>query len=212
MIPVVSSTGQPNIPVVQGSQPEVPLQECLDLILASKKPWGLYLRIKTQSQLIPTLMLLRQSYDRDFLHHPTWVNMDVAHGSFHIQGYITGEEFLKSIDQFFPYVTLAPGWPKEVIDQGYTPELVDDMVKLYQGTWQDISLQLQAEALVRSVDGCGSLMRAQSRFSLTLENQADERHLNTGTTSLMSIRAGNRQRSYFNMPNKHREHIARLSV
>lgn len=212
VIPVVSSSGQTNIPVVQGSQSELRLQHCLDLILASKKPWGLYLRIKTQSQLIPTLMLLRQAYDKDFLHHPTWVNMEVAHGAFHIQGYVTGEEFLRSVDQIFPYVTLAPGWPKEVLGQGYTSELVDDMVKLFQGTWQDVSLQLQAEALDRSMDGCRSLMHAQSRFSLTLEHQADERRLNMGATSLMSIRAGDRQRSYYKMPNTYREHIARLPV
>lgn len=212
VISVVSSTGQPNIPVVQGTQPELRLRDCLDLILASKKSWGLYLRIKTQSQLIPTLMLLRQTYDTDFLHHPTWVNMEVAHGAFHIQGYMTGEEFLRSVNQVFPYVTLAPGWPREVLGQGYTPELVDDMVKLFQGTWQDVSLQLQAEALDRSMDGCMNLVHAQSRFSLTLEHQADERQLNMGATSLIYIRAGNRQRSYYKMSNKYREHIARLPV
>ncbi|XP_055058628.2 protein FAM151A [Misgurnus anguillicaudatus] len=211
VIPVISSTGQTNIPVIRGSHPELPLQDCLDLILGSKKPWGLYLRIKSQSQLNPSLELLRQAYDKDILHHPTWINMDVVHGVFHIQGYMTGEEFLRSVNQIYPYATLAPGWPKEVLDQGYTPGLVDDMVKLFQGTWQDVSLQLQAEAIDRSMAGLKSLVHAESRFSLTLEHQADERHLNTVTSTLMSIRAGNRQRIYYNMPKKYRKHITRLS-
>ncbi|KAI2667418.1 Protein FAM151A [Labeo rohita] len=212
VIPVISSVGQPNIPVIQGSQPELPLQDCLELILASKKSWGIYLRIKSHSQLSLTLELLRQAYDRDLLHHPTWINMDIAHGAFYIQDYVTGEEFLRTIDQIFPYVTLAPGWPKEVLDEGYKPKLVEDMVQLFQGAWQDVSLQLQAEALDRSVTGCRSLIHAQSRFSLTLEHRTEDTGLNTGTASLMAIRAVSRQRNFYNMPNIYKEHIANLSV
>lgn len=212
MIPVLSRVGQPNIPVVQGSQPELPLQDCLELILASKKPWGLYLRIKSQNHLSPSLELLRQAYDRDLLHHPTWVNMDVAHGAFNIHGYVMGKEFLRTIDQIFPYVTLAPGWPKEVLNEGYTPELVEDMVQLFQGAWQDVSLQLQVEALDRTVTGYKSLIHAQSRFSLTLEERAEDRGLNSGIESLMSFRPANRQRSFYNMSNIYRKHAANLSV
>lgn len=212
VIPVISSVGQPNIPIIQGSQPELPLQDCLELILASKKSWGIYLRIKSQSQLSLTLELLRQAYDRDLLHHPTWVNMDIAHGAFYMQDYVTGEEFLRTIDQIFPYVTLAPGWPKEVLDEGYKPELVEDMVQLFQGAWQDVSLQLHAETLYRTVTGCRSLIHAQSRFSMTLEHRAEDRGLNTWAASLMAIRALNRQQSFYNMPNMYREHIANLSA
>ncbi|XP_067310193.1 protein FAM151A [Pseudorasbora parva] len=212
VIPVISRAGQPNIPVIQGSHPELPLQDCLEMILASKKPWGLYLRIKSQNHLSPSLELLRRAYDRDLLHHPTWVNMDVAHGAFHIHGYVTGEEFLRTIDQIFPYVTLAPGWPKEVLNEGYTPELVEDMVQLFQGAWQDVSLQLQVEALDRTVMGYSSLIHAQSRFSLTLEQWPKDRGLNTGTARLMSIRAVNRHRSFYNMSNMYRKHIENMSV
>lgn len=212
VIPVLSRAGQPNIPVVQGSQPELPLQDCLELILASKKPWGLYLRIKSQNHLSPSLELLRRAYDRDLLHHPTWVNMDITHGAFHIHGCMMGEEFLKTINQIFPYVTLAPGWPKEVLNEGYTPELVEDMVQLFQGAWQDVSLQLQVEALDRTVTGYRSFIHAQSRFSLTLEKRAEGRGLNSGIESLMSIRAANRQRSFYNMSNIYRKHTANLFV
>ncbi len=85
MIPVILSVGQPNIPIIQEYQPELPLQDCLELILASKKSWGIYLRIKSESA-----ELLRQAFDRDLLHHLTWVNMDIACGAFYIQDYVTG--------------------------------------------------------------------------------------------------------------------------
>ncbi|XP_043114690.1 protein FAM151A [Puntigrus tetrazona] len=212
VITVTSSVGQPNIPIIQGSQPELSLQDCLDQIFASKKSWGIYLRIMSQSQLSHTLELLRQAYERDLLHHPTWVNMDIAHGAFYIQDYITGEEFLRIINQIFPYVTLAPSWPKEVLDEGYKPELVEDMVQLFQGAWQDVSLQLHAGTLYRTVTRCRNLIHAQPRFSMTLEHQADDRGLNSWTASLMAIRALNRQRSFYNMPNIYREHIANLST
>ncbi|KAL7850928.1 hypothetical protein AOLI_G00212840 [Acnodon oligacanthus] len=212
VIPVISGSGTSNIPVVEDSQPELPLQDCLELILASKKPWGIYLRVKSQSQLAVSLQMLRQAYDNDLLYHPTWVNMDVGHGAFSVQGYITGQEFLRTIDQNFPYVTIAPSWPPEILHQGYTPQLVEDMLELFQGTWQDVSLQLQADHLERSKDGLGSLLQSQSRFSLTVEHKAGKDGLKDGTQSLISVHEWNKQRTFYNIPKAHKGSIiARLS-
>ncbi|KAI4894703.1 hypothetical protein NFI96_021144 [Prochilodus magdalenae] len=199
VIPVISGSGKPKIPVVEDSQPELALQDCLELILASKKPWGIYLRVKSQSQLAVSLQLLRRAYDSDLLYHPTWVNMDVAHGAFSVQGYITGQEFLRTIDQNFPYVTIAPSWPREVIHQGYTPQLVKDMMELFQGTWQDVSLQLQADRIEKSKDGLGSLLQSQSRFSLTVEHKAGREGLKDVTHFLTFIRKWNKQRTFYNI-------------
>ncbi|XP_056328893.1 protein FAM151A [Danio aesculapii] len=208
VIPVISSEGQANIPIIDES--EMPLKDCLDLILASTKPWGIYLQIKSQNQLSPSLELLRQVYDRDLLHHPTWVNMDISHRAFRIQGYMTGEEFLRTVDRIFPHVTLAPSWPKEALDEGYTPEMLEPMVQLFHGAWQDVSLQLQAEALDRTETW--RLIHLQPRFSLTVEHQTENKGINAGIESLMSIRAANRQRSFYNIPKMYREHMTNLSV
>lgn len=208
VIPVKSSDGHPNIPIIDGS--EMPLKDCLDLILASTKPWGIYLQIKSQNQLSLSLELLRQAYDRDLLHQPTWVNMDISHGAVHMQGYMTGEEFLRTVDRIFPHVTLAPSWPKEALVEGYTPEMLEPMVQLFHRAWQDVSLQLQAEALDRSETW--RLVLVQPRFSLTVEHQTENKDINAGIESLMAIRAANRQRSFYNISKMYREHITDLSV
>lgn len=171
MIPVTSGIGDAWTPVVEGSLPELPLQDCLDIILASKKPWGIYLRVKSTIHLATSLKLLREAYTSDLLIHPVWINMDIAHGVFNTKGYITGLEFVRTINQIFPYVTMAPSWPQEVLDQGYTPQMVEDMMELFQEIWQDVSLQLLAVYLERLEAGLRILQQSQARFSLTVEHR-----------------------------------------
>ncbi|XP_072525519.1 protein FAM151A [Salminus brasiliensis] len=207
VIPVISGSSKPKIPVVEGSQPELPLQECLDLILSSPKPWGIYLRVKSPSQLANSLQLLRQAYDSDLLYHPTWLNMDVAHGAFNVHGYITGQEFLRTIYQNFPYVTIAPSWPQEVLREGYTPQLVEDMVELFQSTWQDVSLQLLADHLEGSEDvrGLSRPLQNKPRFSLTVEHKAGKEDLGgLRTLRLTSVSEGSNQWIFYNMPKSHK--------
>ncbi|KAK3513028.1 hypothetical protein QTP70_000191 [Hemibagrus guttatus] len=198
VIPVTSGTGDVRIPVVEGSRPELPLQNCLDLILASKNPWGIYLRVKSQTQLATSLHLLREAYANDRLYCPVWINMNISHGIFNVKGYITGLEFVRSINQIFPYITMAPSWPQEVLDQGYTPQVVEDMMELFQEVWQDVSLQLLAVHLDRSEAGIRILQQSQERFSLTVEH----RTMNGGLQmeSFTFIRNGTRHRTFYNLP------------
>ncbi|XP_030630573.1 protein FAM151A [Chanos chanos] len=196
VISVVSGTKWPRNPVVEGSNPELSLQECLELILASNKQWGIYLRVKSQNQLASSLHLLRQAYDRDLLHHPVWLNMNVSHGDFHTRGYITGQKFLSTVNEIFPYVTLAPSWPQEALGRGYTPRLVDSMVQLFQKTWQDISLQLQKAYLEKSDTSFQHLLQAQKRFSITVERGAEKGIHHAGVLSSAFLHEGNPRRFY----------------
>ncbi|KAI1883105.1 hypothetical protein AGOR_G00241810 [Albula goreensis] len=200
VIPVGDKKDKPDIPVVENSSPELSLQECLDLVLASPKLHGLYLQVKSQVLLVPTLQLLSQAYDKDLLYRPTWINMNVSYGSFETPGYIEGAEFLDTVNQVFPYVTLAPGWPIEALTEGYTQPLVEDMVQLFKGAWQDISLQLRAVPLGMVYPGRRSLLQAQPRFSLTVQHGPEQGSYNSGYMGLMSIRGGDIHRSYYNMP------------
>ncbi|XP_076838310.1 protein FAM151A [Brachyhypopomus gauderio] len=198
VIPVATGTDKPQIPVVEDSEPELPFQDCLELILASNKSWGIYLRVKSQTQLAVSLQILRQAYESGLLNHPTWLNMDIAHGIFNVQGYTTGQEFLRTIEQIFPYVTMAPSWPQEALDQGYTPPLVEDMMELFQGSWQDVSLQLQADYLERSETGFRRLLQSQPRFSLTVKHRAGKKGLFGRTFGTISL---HKERTFYNMPN-----------
>lgn len=208
MIPVTSGTGDARTPVVEGSLPELPLQDCLDLILASRNPWGIYIRVKSQIQLATSLHLLREAYDSDLLYHPIWINTDITHGVFNVDGYITGLEFVRTINQIFPYVTMAPSWPQEVLDQGYTPQLVEDMMELFQKVWQDVSLQLLAIYLEKSEAGIRILQQSQARFSLTVEHRTWNGGL--GMESFIFIRNGNRQQTFYNIPNAFKGFISKI--
>lgn len=199
VIPVTSGAVDVRTSVVEGSLSELPLRECFDLILASRNPWGIYLRVKTQTQLASSLLVLLEAYTRDQLYHPIWINMDIAHGIFHIEGYITGLEFVRTINQIFPYVTMAPSWPPEVLDRGYTTRMVGDMMELFQEVWQDVSLQLSAVYLDRSEAVIRILQQRQGRFSLTVEHRTRRRGFRT--ESFQFIRNGTRQRIFYNMPN-----------
>ncbi|KAJ8406301.1 hypothetical protein AAFF_G00305320 [Aldrovandia affinis] len=200
VIPVGSKKGQPGVPVVENSSPELSLQECIELVFASPKLHGLHFQVKSQALLAPTLHLLNQAYDKDLLYRPTWINMIVSHGAFETPGYITGAEFLNTVNQIFPYVTLAPGWPLEALSEGYTQPLVEDMVQLFKGAWQDVSLQLRAGPLGRSYPGRRRLLQAQPRYSLTVEHGPEQGSYNAGFMGLMSVRGGDIRRSFYNMP------------
>ncbi|XP_035384008.1 protein FAM151A [Electrophorus electricus] len=204
---IISGIDKPKFPVVEDSDPELPLQDCLELILASKNPWGIYLRVKSQTQLAVSLQLLQQAYDMGLLYHPTWLNMDIAHGIFNFQGYMTGQEFLRTINQIFPHVTVAPSWPQEALDQGYTLQLVKDMIKLFQGTWQDVSLQLQAVYLERSETRFKSLLQNQPRFSLTVEHRTGKEGLSGGNHSVTSLHKGYRELTFYNMANSYKNNF-----
>lgn len=198
IIPVGSGSAQPGVPVVEGSRPEFLLQDCLNLVLASPKPCGIYLRIQSQSQLEPSLHLLSSAYHSDLLYRPVWVNMALSHGAFQTQGYISGREFLHTVNQVFPYVTLAPSWPLEVLREGYNRAMVDDMEVLLKGTWQAVSLQVRAEPLGRSVEGQRRIREVQSQYSLTvetgIESGIDEE---AGPQAIMANLSGSKDRSLF---------------
>ncbi|KAJ8357556.1 hypothetical protein SKAU_G00203500 [Synaphobranchus kaupii] len=200
VIPVGSKKDHPEVSVVENAVPELSLQECLDLVLASPELHGLYFQVKSQAVLTPTLRLLNQAYDDDRLFRPTWINMDVSRGAFETPGYISGAEFLETVNQVFPYVTLAPGWPLEALSEGYTQPLVEDMIQLFKGAWQDVSLQLRAVPLGRSNPGRRRLLETQPRFSLTVEHGPGQGGYNSGYTGLISVRGGDIRRSFYNMP------------
>uniref|UniRef100_A0AAZ3R4U4 Protein FAM151A n=1 Tax=Oncorhynchus tshawytscha TaxID=74940 RepID=A0AAZ3R4U4_ONCTS len=200
IIPVGSGSAQPGVPVVEGSRPEFLLQDSLNLVLASPKPFGIYLRIQSQSQLEPSLHLLSSAYHSDLLYRPVWVNMALSHGAFQTQGYISGMEFLHTVNQVFPYVTLAPSWPLEVLREGYNRAMVDDMEVLLKEAWQAVSLQVRAEPLGRSVEGQRRIREVQSRYSLTvetgIESGIDEE---AGPQAIMANLSGSKDRSLYDI-------------
>ncbi|KAL4608257.1 protein FAM151A [Arapaima gigas] len=207
VIPVESKEAQPRELVVENSDSDITLQQCIDLINMSSKPLGLYFQIKDQNLLAPTLQLLSHAYDSINLRNPTWINMKLSYGAFQAPGYIGGQEFLDTVNQIFPYVTLAPEWPEETLNNGYTKMLVDDMVQLFQNTWQEVSLQVLAVRVQQSSLGSKALLQAQPHFSLTVQHGPEYGNYSSGFKGLTFIRKGDNHRSFYNMPRDYRSQL-----
>ncbi|XP_078074370.1 protein FAM151A [Mustelus asterias] len=183
---------------------EFPLESALSQILSSSKPWGIYLKIKSQQALTQTLYLLQRAYTAHLLHKPVWVSMDISHGSFSIPGYIEGKQFIKTINEIFPFVTVAPSWPNEALAQGYTQPLVENMLNLCQGLWQTVSFQLQAVALGKSWKATTELLQASPSYTLTVEHLHQQGTYTDGFQGLINIRTYSTQRIYYRLPQDYR--------
>ncbi|XP_041133283.1 protein FAM151A-like [Polyodon spathula] len=209
VVPIREAQSSAGVPAVDGSESDFPLQECLDLILVSAKPWGIYLKIKSQELLTPALTLLKHLNEKKLLYNPTWINMDVSYGRFATPGYIGGDQFIKEINKVFPYVTIAPGWPKEQLVQGYTKPLVEDMVSLCKGLWQEVSYQLQAVALGKSFLEIQMLQQNSPRHSLTVEHQLEQGSYMAGYKGLILVRERNTDKVFYNLNKDYSSNFAR---
>ncbi|XP_041125575.1 protein FAM151A isoform X2 [Polyodon spathula] len=209
VVPIGEAQSSPGVPVVDGADSDFQLQECLDLILVSAKPWGIYLKIKSQGLLTPALTLLKHLNEKKLLYNPTWINMDVSYGRFATPGYIGGDQFIKEINKVFPYVTIAPGWPKELLVQGYTKPLVEDMVSLCKGLWQEVSYQLKAVPLGKSLLEIQMLQQSSPRHSLTVEHQMEQGSYMTGYKGLILVRGRNPAKVFYNLHKDYSSNFAR---
>ncbi|XP_067846667.1 protein FAM151A [Heptranchias perlo] len=194
------------IPMVESLEDglEFPLESALSQILISSNPWGIYLKIKSQQALASTLNLLHRAYTAHLLHIPVWVSMDLSHGSFSTPGYIEGKQFIKTINEIFPFVTIAPGWPTEALVHGYTQPLVEDMLSLCQGLWQMVSFQLQAVALGKSWKATVGLLQASPSYTLTVEHLHVQGTYRDGFQGLINIRTHSTRRIYYRLPQDYR--------
>ncbi|KAG8436865.1 hypothetical protein GDO86_007811 [Hymenochirus boettgeri] len=195
-----------SIPVVTFPKGEstFPLEDYLELILASPNPWGVFLKIKDQDSLNKTLMVLNRIYDSKALNVPVWINMEVSYGTFTTKGYIKGEEFIGTINDIFPFVTIAPGWPEIVLGSGYTEELVHDMLVLCKGLWQEISFQLSAVALGKEWLSVARLLQNSPMYSLTVEHTPAQGSFLAGYTGLMAIRSHTKSSVYYKLQQDYR--------
>ncbi|EHB00021.1 Protein FAM151A [Heterocephalus glaber] len=81
--------------------------------------WGVHMNIAEPEALRPTLTTLARLSSLGHLPRPVWVGATVSHGSFVVPGHVDGRELITAVADIFPHVTVAPGWPEEVLDGGY---------------------------------------------------------------------------------------------
>ncbi|XP_077309392.1 protein FAM151A isoform X2 [Lithobates pipiens] len=193
-----SSTLMPVVVVAQSSA-KLPLEDCLKLVIASALPWGVYLKPKDHASLNETLHLLNRLNNDKMLYVPVWISMEISYGSFSTPGYIKGEDFISSINDIFPGVTIAPRWPPEKLDNGYTDPMVLDMLKVFEGVWQDVSFQMQAVALGKGWLSTVRLLKASSTYTLTVEHTKDQGTFMEGYHGLITIRTHTTNGVYYKL-------------
>ncbi|OCT85050.1 hypothetical protein XELAEV_18023213mg [Xenopus laevis] len=171
------------------------LEDYMNIILASPNPWGVFLKTENQDALNKTLNVLSRIYDRKALNVPVWISMEVSYGNFSMEAYIQGKDFLNTINDIFPYVTIAPSWPAPVLDSGYTEILVQDMLMLCEGLWQEVSFQLNTVALGK--EWLSSVKLLQASPTNTTQNK--------GYTGFMAMRSHEENRIYYRLQQDYRD-------
>ncbi|XP_078529568.1 protein FAM151A [Lissotriton helveticus] len=180
------------------------LESCLDLLYTSSNFWGVFLKVKTEAALIPTLGLLSRMYKSGLLLNPVWVSMDVSYGRFRTDGFIEGRKFIDTINTVFPYVTIAPSWPNEALNKGYTEPLIEDMLRLVEGLWQDISFQLQAVPLSTAWKPATKLLEVSPSYTITVEHKPAQGTFFQGYPGLVDIRSHTETNVYYKLPRDYR--------
>lgn len=184
------------------------LESCLLQLATYPGRWGIHLHIAEPTALRPTLVLLAHVFTFGHLPWPVWIGATVSHGSFAVPGHVAGKELLTAVAEVFPHVTVAPGWPEEVLGSGYEEQLLTDMLELCQGLWQPVSFQLQAGPLGRSMAGVvARLLAASPRATVTVEHSSTGGSYASVRTALLAARAVDKTRVYYRLPQSYREDL-----
>ncbi|XP_006839871.1 PREDICTED: protein FAM151A [Chrysochloris asiatica] len=203
-----AATGDP-VPIVQVSGGFVlTLESCLLQLAPRPGRWGVHLYIAEPTALRPSLAVLAHLSSLGHLPRPVWVGATLSYGSFEVPGHVAGREFLAAVAEVFPHVTMAPGWPEEVLDSGYGEQLLRDMLELCQGLRQPVSFQLQAGLLGQSVAGTvARLLAASPQATVTVEHSLTRDSYAAVRAGLLAARAMDKTRVYYRLPQDFRKDL-----
>uniref|UniRef100_G1PQ21 Protein FAM151A n=1 Tax=Myotis lucifugus TaxID=59463 RepID=G1PQ21_MYOLU len=197
------------VPVVYASgDSALALESCLLQLATHPGRWGVHLLIAEPSALRPALAMLAHLSNLSLLSLPVWVEATVSHGSFAVPGYVPGKELLTAVAEVFPHVTVALGWPEEVLDSGYEEQLLTDMLELSKGLWQPVSFQLQSGPLGRSKAGVvARLLAASPRATVTVQHSPWAGNYTSVREGLLAARAVDKTRVYYVLPQSYLEDL-----
>ncbi|XP_037683069.1 protein FAM151A [Choloepus didactylus] len=197
-VPIVHVPGGPN----------QTLESSLLQLATRPGRWGVHLHIAEPTALRAALATLARLSTSGHLPRPVWVGATISHGSFEVPGHLAGRELLTAVDEVFPHVTVAPGWPEEVLGSGYREQLLTDMLELCHGLWQPVSFQLQARPLGQSTAGAvARLLDSSPRATITVEHSPAQGNYAAGREGLLAARAVDKTRVYYRLPQDYRKDL-----
>ncbi|XP_004642658.1 protein FAM151A [Octodon degus] len=198
-----------SVPVVRApSDPVLTLES--SLLQLSKRPghWAVHVNIAEPAALRPALTILARLSFLGHLPRPVWVGATVSHGSFVIPGHVDGRELITAVADIFPHLTVAPGWPEEVLDGGYRKQLITDMLELCQDLWQPMSFQVQAGPLGQSqAEVVARLLAASPRATVTVQSNHAGSRPAAVRAGLLAARAEDKSRVYYRLPQEQRQSL-----
>lgn len=199
------AAGDP-VPIIRvPGGPALTLEMCLRQLATHPGRWGIHVHIEEPMALRPSLAMLAQFSTLGYLPRPVWLGATISHGSFTVPGHVAGKELLTTVAEVFPHVTVAPGWPEEVLGSGYRGQLLTDMLELCQGLWQPVSFQLQAGPLGQSAAGAvARLLAASPRATVTVEHNPAGSSYASMQAVLLAARAVDRTRVYYRLSQSYR--------
>ncbi|XP_048207350.1 protein FAM151A isoform X1 [Perognathus longimembris pacificus] len=184
------------------------LKQCLLQLATRPGRWGIHVHIVDPAALLPSLTILAHLSTLDRLPRPVWVGATISHGSFVSPGHVIGQELVTAVTEVFPHVTVAPGWPEEVLGSGYREQLITDMLELCKGLRQPVSFQLQAAALSQSPEGVVARLLASSpRATVTLQDSFAGSSYAAVRAGLLAARAVDKTRIYYRLPQEYRKDL-----
>ncbi|XP_069843223.1 protein FAM151A [Dipodomys merriami] len=184
------------------------LELCLLQLATRPGRWGIHVHIVDPAALWPSLTILAHLSTLGHLSRPVWLGATISHGSFVAPGHVIGQELVTAVAEVFPHVTLAPGWPAEVLGSGYREQLITDMLELCKGLRQPVSFQLQASALSQSPEGVVARLLASSpRATVTLQASFAGSSYAAVRAGLLAARAVDKTRIYYILPQEYRKDL-----
>ncbi|XP_020030966.2 protein FAM151A [Castor canadensis] len=201
-----SAAGNPVPVVLVSGGPVLMLESCLLQLATRPGHWAVHVNIVDPAALRPSLNTLAHLSSLGNLPRPVWVGATVSHGSFVAPGHVIGQELLTAVAEIFPHVTVAPGWPEEVLGSGYTEQLLTDMLELCQGLRQPVSFQLQAGPLSQSMAGVVNRLLASSpQATVTVHDSLARSSYATVRAGLLKARALDKTRVYYRLSQEYRK-------
>lgn len=203
-----AAAGNP-VPVLAArSDPALTLESSLLQLATRPGHWGVHVNIAEPAALRPVLTTLAHLSSLGHLPRPVWVGASVSYGSFVVPGHVDGRELITAVTDIFSHVTVAPGWPEEVLDSGYGEQQVTDMLELCQGLRQPVSFQLEAGPLGQSkAEVVARLLATSPRATVTVQNNHAGSSPAAVQVGLLVARTEDRSRVYYRLPQDQRQNL-----
>ncbi|KAM4872975.1 protein FAM151A [Thomomys bottae] len=176
------------------------LKLCLLQLATRPGRWGIHVHIVDPAALRPSLTILAKLSTLGYVPRPVWIGATISHGSFMAPGHMIGQELVTAVTEVFPHVTVAPGWPEEVLSSGYREQMITDMLELCKGLRQPLSFQLQAVALSQSPEGTVARLLASSpRATVTVQDSFAGSSYAAVRAGVLAARAVDKTRIYYRL-------------